>query len=241
MAEALRWLADGHVVEVLSEAIPWPLEPAAEDAAAAYKRERSFYARSGALPVRITITLVAPLGKACPQLQADQRCGIYARRPMACRIYPAEANPFATIDPALRRCPEAAWQSSGPPLWQGIRCVDATTHNAIEQRQRAAKSDALQHAALCDSLGLRIAALANEGYAVHTPVRQQMIDVLRELLAVQTKPGASTDTPQNWLCLSERSESLDLMRNAGAHCAAASGKLLGAGQGSVTYLSCFAG
>jgi len=37
VAEAMRWLEDGNQVQVLTEAIPWPDEPAADDLPALYK------------------------------------------------------------------------------------------------------------------------------------------------------------------------------------------------------------
>ena len=165
---------------------------------------------------------------------------------MACRIYPADANPLGSMDPALRRCPEAAWLPSGPPLLQGIRCVDASTHSAIAQRQQAAVADAFLHAALCASLGLRTAALANEGYAVHTPARPLMLEVLRELAhtPVAAPIDAATGRPdaiaQNWLCLSQRDHSLALLRSADAHCAAPPQTPSNTVQGDVQYLSWFA-
>ena len=81
-------------MQVILEAIPWLEEFPSDDQQAAHRRRRSFAAMSGRLPVRIVVILAADISGACPNLKHDLRCGIYERRPLVCRIYPAEINPF---------------------------------------------------------------------------------------------------------------------------------------------------
>jgi Fe-S-cluster containining protein len=107
-AEAVEWLTDGHQVQLICDASPWPEEPPADDHNAAHRRRRSFAVMSGSMPARVVVILVANLAGACPNLMADMRCGIYERRPLVCRIYPAEINPFVQLEPQKKACPPEA-------------------------------------------------------------------------------------------------------------------------------------
>ncbi|MBV8604347.1 MAG: YkgJ family cysteine cluster protein [Pelomonas sp.] len=187
--EAVDWLRDGHAVEVLCDAIPWVAEPSEHDLTAKFKRERSFGAMSGALPIRVLVTLVAPLGSGCPNLSTNNECSIYARRPMGCRAYPAESNPFLVLKPAGRRCPEEAWSAAAPPFMRQGQYVDPELRALISRRQRQAVDDVPKLAWMCRQLGLAKAAMANEGYAAHQPRQEDLLDALSSEAGVAPAPA----------------------------------------------------
>lgn len=208
--EAISWLRRGGAVRILCEAIPWPEEPAADDAEAQYRRARSFAATSGALPARIMTTLVAAFAGACPFLAEDMRCGAYAERPRVCRIYPAEINPFATLTPERKACPPEAWADDQPWLLRDGVVVDTATANLITASRAAAVADTAAKEALCAILGIDRAALANEGFVIHTPAPDRL------LAALEAAKQASTATPFGWQVLSNRSTTLAMLADAGA-------------------------
>jgi Fe-S-cluster containining protein len=207
--EAPRWLQDGHRIEVLCEAIPWVDEPPPSDRAAQFKRERSFATQSGTLPIRVLVTLAAPLGDGCPNLAPDQRCSIYERRPRACRIYPAEFNPLLEFAPERRRCPPEAWRAgSGPFIRQGAY-VDPELRVLVRDRLKQAVDDVPTLRALCETLGIGQAALANEGYVAHSPDAQ---DLIRALSSTERRPAPS---PSGWTFVSDQAETVEAIRSCG--------------------------
>ncbi len=226
-AEAVRWLQDGHPVQVLCEAIPWPGEPPAADLLGAFKRERSFSAVSGALPIRVLVTLAAPLGQSCPNLLADNRCGIYERRPDVCRIYPAETNPFRALVTAGKRCPPEAWQAGGRPLMRNALPTDRELRRHIESRLLRMVADVPLQEELCATLGVRTAALANEGYAVHSPDSGNLLQVL---LAAGKRPPPAR---QGWDFITDCAKTVEAIRSCDARCFLASDH----SPGGVEYLS----
>ena len=169
VAEATAWLERGSNIQILCEAVPWPEEPAADNAPAQHKRGRSFAASSGELPLRVVVILVGAFTGACPHLGADLRCGIYETRPRVCRIYPAEINPFVTLAPEQKLCPPEAWTPERPVLAIDQKIVDATTFELIQQSRQTDMADTAAKALLCAYLDIDTAALANEGLAVFSP------------------------------------------------------------------------
>jgi len=231
VGEALNWLQDGNPVEVLCEAIPWPSEPPPSDLAAAFKRERSFPARSGALPIRVLVTLVAPLGDACPNLASDQSCQIYQRRPRACRIYPAESNPFVEFVPARKRCPTEAWRAGGEPFIRHGAYVQPELRVVVQGKMQQAVDDVPALQALCAALGLRQAAMANEGYVVHAP---SAADFLNGLSVAPREPARDL---ANWEFVSNNSETVEAIQSCNGECLPSSGGL----HSQASYLSLFSG
>lgn len=230
--EAVAWLERGDVVEAICDATPWFEEPSAGDAGMAYTRDRSFPASSGAVPVRITLRLVASFQGPCPNRQADMRCRIYPERPRVCRIYPADIFPFGVFDPTGKNCPPEAWDTAYELLIRDGRCVAPETAALIEDARTAAREDAAAAAALCARLGIAQAGLANEGYAVHTPAPEALLGALRWSLA-------TPDTPQphgDWLILSNRPQTVDALKTTEAHGAAVQRGDLGNGR---QYLGLF--
>lgn len=214
VAEAVDWLRAGREVQVFCEAIPWRYEPPHDDKLAAYKRARSFAATSASLPMRVLPLLVAPIPGACPHLQPDNRCAIYARRPLVCRIYPAEINPFLELQPEHKACPSDAWTPGRPALQRRGVLVDARLQTLIESARASAVADVPVKAAVCAALGLAAASLANEGYAVYTPERAAL---LAALLAgeAQAEHGAAPP-PTHWRFVSNRRATVDALAEIGA-------------------------
>jgi Fe-S-cluster containining protein len=208
--EAMAWLRDGGNVQLFCEAIPWPEEPPADNQLAWYKRRRSFAATSGQLPVRIIVSLMAVFEGACPNLQPDMRCGIYERRPRACRVYPAEVNPFFALDREAKLCPPEAWQSAEVLQSDDGSWRDAEVAGAIVGMREADARDAEVKARVCAILGILSSGLSNEGVVIHAPENARLLAALE---AATT--GVGEQQPQAWHIVSHRRATLDLLQSAG--------------------------
>jgi len=212
--EAIAWLRAGGDVKCFSEAISWPVEPDVANLPAQHKRKRSFPAQSGKLPVRVTVTLVALFDGPCPNLGADMRCGIYSERPRVCRIYPAEVNPLIRLDPVSKACPPEAWTVDMPLFARDGRVVDTTTESLIEASRRADSADVAAKEILCQSLGISIAAMANEGVAVWSFERGVMS---RALEACRDGVGREPAGGSQWRLMTNRDSTYQILEEIGAH------------------------
>lgn len=209
--EAIAWLRRGGHVELLCDAMPWPVEPEPGDAFAAYKRARSTAATSGSLPVRITAVLTASHAGPCPNLRDDLRCGIYDERPLVCRIYPAEINPFVALMPGGKQCPPDAWQHA--PLIHGGTLVDAATRVHIARSRAASEAETPLRARLCAALGIDTAAVANEGFMVHAPPAAALLAALTDLRAAS--PAEAVEATE-WKLVSNRAPTVETLVSVGA-------------------------
>jgi Fe-S-cluster containining protein len=217
--EAIAWLRDGGKVDVFCEAIPWPEAPPVDNLPAWYKHRRSFAATSGQLPLRVIVSFMATFEGACPNLQSDMRCGIYARRPRACRVYPAEVNPFIELDRAAKLCPPEAWQAdavlrNGDGAWN-----DADIAEAIVGMRDADARDAGVKARVCAILDISTSGLSNEGVVIHAPGRERLLAALE---AARATADAAEPADAGWRIVSNRQGTLDLLRSAGTASLAAS-------------------
>jgi Fe-S-cluster containining protein len=208
--EATAWLRDGGEVQLFCEAIPWPEDPPADNQLAWYKRRRSFGAMSGQLPVRVIVSLMATFEGACPNLQPDMRCGIYERRPRACRVYPAEVNPFISLDRAGKLCPPEAWQSSAVLQQDDGQWNDPEVAGAIVGMREADGRDAQIKARLCAILGISTSGLSNEGVVIHAPARDRLLAALDA-----ARGDVDDDAVSAWQVVSNRKGTLELLRSAG--------------------------
>ncbi|TXC84128.1 YkgJ family cysteine cluster protein [Paraburkholderia azotifigens] len=215
--EALDWIARGGDVQLYCDAIVWPQEPPESDALAQHRRRRSFAAHSGALSVRVAVTLVAAFKGPCPHLGANMACGAYDQRPRVCRIYPAEVNPFVPFDPSGKLCPPDAWSSNQPPLMRAGQLVTPEIDALIAQSRDADQRDRLTKAYLCTLLGYDTAALANEGYAIYAPQRTR---VQAALQAAQQAAAQIDDpeprSPHPWHLITNRAATLSTLRSLSA-------------------------
>lgn len=214
--EAVAWLERGQPVNVLCEAMVWPVEPE-NDAVAAYKKERSFPAACGPLPIRIGMSLAAHHDGPCPNLLPDLRCRIYDARPLVCRLYPVEFNPFVVFDPKSKRCPPEAWEPSNPVLLTNDGYAGNELPDAIARFRAAAASEVGIKAGICEALGLRAASLANEGYMTYRPDPATLLDILRN--AMTGGNAEERAQPADWTIVSNRKATLDMLSSVGAPCA----------------------
>ena len=226
--EALEWLTAGHTVQVLCEALPWATEPSASDALGQHRRRRSFEARSGELPVRVIVVLAASFAGACPNLNDQRLCGIYERRPMVCRIYPAEIRPGLEVLPSRKACPPEAWDGARPIFVSRHQIVDADLRALIQRSRDHDVRDVPVKERLCAALGLQAAAVADEGWAIHAPASA---DLLRELQRAGAAPAGPLGRGQ-WQLLSNRQATVDGLTRLRALGAVAGGP---ARQGGVEY------
>jgi Fe-S-cluster containining protein len=227
IAEAAAWLEDGGEVELFCEAIPWPGEPAPDNQLAAHKRRRSFAATSGDLPIRVIVSLMATFAGACPNLLPDMRCGIYERRPRACRVYPAELNPFFTLDRAAKLCPPEAWETDSLLYDEQGAVVDSEVAQAAIGMREADAAEAESKARLCAMLGIGVAGLSNESMVIHAPGRERLAAALAGL-----RDGVAADDAGDWQLASHRQQTLGLLASASSRSVAASAL----GDGGVTFL-----
>jgi Fe-S-cluster containining protein len=212
VSEAIDWLTAGHDVQLVCEGMPWALEPSSEDAASQHRRRRSFETISGSMPIRVVVILAANLAGRCPNLQADLRCGIYEQRPLVCRIYPAEINPFVRLDPSRKACPPEAWALTQPLMQRGGRLISAQVRDDIKRSREADEQAVSVKQRLCAVLNLSTVALSCEGFVVYSPDRQGLLTGLNLALSESECVIDETD----WHFVSNSSESVDSLVSRGA-------------------------
>jgi Fe-S-cluster containining protein len=210
--EALDWLRTGRSVQIICEALPWVEEPPADDLKAAHRRRRSFATLSGSMPARVMVILAANLEGPCPNLQADLRCGIYESRPLVCRIYPAEINPFLRLDPANKACPPEAWTADHPLIQRDGRVVDDRVREDIQQSRDTDARDVDIKRRLCAALQLNSTSVADEGFVVYSPNGAAL---LTELARAVDDPDSGTIETQ-WRFISNRTETIASLAMRGA-------------------------
>jgi len=212
VTEALAWLERGNDVQILCEALPWPEEPPTENLQAAHKRRRSFTAMSGSLPTRVVAILVGAYVGPCPNLQPDMRCGIYEQRPLVCRIYPAEINPFIELGPTHKACPPEAWSAELPPLVRAGKLVDESILTLIQQSRDADANDLPIKQQACSWLGIDQAAMSNEGFVAYSPDRAALLAALHR---ASDELGVTRRSP-TWRFVSNRRTTVDALMSVGA-------------------------
>jgi Fe-S-cluster containining protein len=212
VSEAMDWLTSGHAVQIICEAMPWLEEPPADDRKAAHRRRRSFATMSGSMPTRAMVILAANLAGRCPNLQADMRCGIYERRPLVCRIYPAEINPILQLDPANKACPPEAWTVDQPLIQRDGRVTDDRVREEIHQSRDTDARDVEVKRRLCAALKLNAASLVDEGFVVYSPDGAAL---LTELARAVGDPDSGTIETQ-WRFISNRAETIASLEMHGA-------------------------
>jgi len=208
----MDWLTAGHSVQLICEATPWLEEPPADDRKAAHRRRRSFAAVSGSMPARVVVILAANFAGSCPNLMTDMRCGIYERRPLVCRVYPAEINPFIKLDAARKSCPTEAWSVEHPLLLRDGHVADARVRANIRQSRDTDRRNVAIKRRLCMALNLNSAALADEGFVVHSPDR----GVLLTELARAAEDGDTETADADWCFISNRAETVASLAVHGA-------------------------
>ena len=188
LAESRQWAADGGTVIILVEAF---LENGHGVPALQFEhaRRRSTRVPSGTTHAWLAVTFAAYNKGPCRNLDADNRCAIYERRPLVCRIYPAEINPHIPLRPGMKDCPPESWEQ-GTPLIVGGQLVDSELATLIERSRQADRDDIQQKAAICTRLGIHTTALKGDGFATYLPDMPGFIAAANE---VCDSPQATPD------------------------------------------------
>lgn len=210
VAEAVHWLERGDGVQLLCEASPWPETLDSEPRAAHFKR-RSFAVTSGSMPARVVVMLVANVVGACPNLLADNRCGIYGDRPLVCRIYPAEINPFVALKPENKGCPPEAWSRDQPVLQRGGALMDDVIRQDIELSRAADVLDADLKCRLCRALNVADTALVHEAMLVYSPTPEILLSALSTVIAAD----ACRQPAPEWRFVSDQPETIENLAKSG--------------------------
>jgi Fe-S-cluster containining protein len=189
LAEAGQWAADGGSVIILTEAFladgyGVPAEQLH------HAQRRSQRVKSGNTDAYVAITFAAYNTGRCRNLDAENLCRIYERRPLVCRIYPMEINPHIPLRPAAKECPEESW-TQGPDLIVGGQLVDHQLAELIEQSRQADRDDIARKEAICAVLGIRTTALKGNGFVAHLPDMATFAKVLAEMDNGDQPPGSS--------------------------------------------------
>ncbi len=167
LGESLQWAADGGSLIILIEAFLADGYGLPEGQLT-HATRRSTLVQSGVTQAQVAITFAAYNKGPCRNLDADNRCGIYERRPLVCRIYPMEINPHIPLRPEAKDCPPEAWEQ-GPDLIVGGQLVDTELSRLIEQSRQADREDIAAKEAICQRLGIRATALKGNGFVAYLP------------------------------------------------------------------------
>lgn len=167
LAEARMWANDGGQVIVLVEGFL-----ANGLGLPAHQREhaerRSATVASGTSQAHVAITFAAYNAGRCRNLDDDNLCRIYERRPLVCRIYPMEINPHIPLNPSIKECPPESWEK-GPDLIIGGELVDRELAALIQRSRQADRDDIRTKDAICAALGIRTTALKGDGFTAYLP------------------------------------------------------------------------
>jgi Fe-S-cluster containining protein len=158
-----------------------------------HAERRSVVVRSGASEAHVAITFAAYNVGPCRNLDEDNRCGIYERRPLVCRIYPAEINPHILLNTATKDCPPESWEQ-GPDLIIGGQLVDQELAQLIQRSRQADRDDIQAKDAICALLGIRTTALKGDGFTAYLPDMNAFATVIDQ---VSAQPLAAPES--DWL------------------------------------------
>jgi len=176
LAEAAQWAADGGSVIVLTEAFLADGYGVAPDQLT-HATRRSHPVTSGSAQAWVAITFAAYNAGRCRNLDADNLCRIYERRPLVCRIYPMEINPHIPLRPQAKDCPPHSWEQ-GPELIIDGQLVDQQLMTLIERSRQADRDDIARKQAICMALGINITALKGNGFVAYLPDMNAFADAV---------------------------------------------------------------
>lgn len=188
LKEARMWAADGGQVIVLvegflSNGLGLPLQQRE------HAERRSVRVRSGASEAYVAITFAAYNVGACRNLDEDNLCRIYERRPLVCRIYPMEINPHIPLNTAVKECPPEAWEQ-GPDLIVGGELADQELLTLIQRSRQADRDEVQTKDVICGLLGIRTAALKGDGFTAYLPQMDAFASIVDQVAAQQPQaPG----------------------------------------------------
>ncbi|KOY02517.1 YkgJ family cysteine cluster protein [Pseudomonas nunensis] len=183
--ETRQWLQRGHDVAVVVEAFnesTWLSQPGQY----AHGAQRAMEVDSGSARINVVAVLAGNALEKCPNLGEDDRCGIYDDRPLVCRIYPMEINPFIALRPEEKACPPQVWEA-GEILFTD-RVVDPILTDQIERSRQADRDDARAKIAMCESMGLNVAAWKGNALAVYLPEHATLLAAINRHDAGESAP-----------------------------------------------------
>jgi len=183
------WAADGGQVIVLVEGF---LDNGLglPDQQREHAERRSVVVHSGATQAHVAITFAAYNVGPCRNLDEDNLCRIYERRPLVCRIYPMEINPHIPLNIAVKECPPESWEQ-GPELIVGGELVDRELAQLIQRSRQADRDDVQTKDGICASLGIRTTALKGDGFTAYLPDMTAFATVIDQ---VQRQPVAAAES-----------------------------------------------
>ncbi len=158
-----------------------------------HAERRSVVVRSGTSEAYVAITFAAYNVGPCRNLDEDNLCRIYERRPLVCRIYPAEINPHIMLNTAIKDCPPESWEQ-GPDLIISGELVDQELAGLIQRSRQADRDDVRAKDAICGLLGIRTTALKGDGFTAYLPDMTVFATVIDQ---VSTQPLAASES--DWL------------------------------------------
>ncbi|EKG33232.1 putative Fe-S-cluster oxidoreductase [Pseudomonas avellanae] len=167
LLEARQWAADGGNVIVLTEAFLSNGYGVAQNQLT-HATRRSTQVNSGSTTAFVAITFAAYNVGRCRNLDEENLCRIYERRPLVCRIYPMEINPHIPLRPETKGCPPESWEQ-GPDLIVGDTLVDTQLMSLIEQSRQADRDEIAAKQLICQQLGIRTTALKGNGFVAYLP------------------------------------------------------------------------
>ena len=185
LEEARMWANDGGQVIALVEGflgngLGLPLQQRE------HAERRSAVVRSGESDAYVAITFAAYNAGRCRNLDEDNLCRIYERRPLVCRIYPMEINPHIPLNTAVKECPPESWEK-GPDLIVGGELVDQELAGLIHRSRQADRDEIQTKDAICALLGIRTTALKGDGFTAYLPDMTAFATTLDEVIG-QTLP-----------------------------------------------------
>jgi Fe-S-cluster containining protein len=192
LLEAKQWLERGHDVAILLEAFKQPFWPASERE---YQHSllRSAQVSCGDTDVQVTAIFAANALAQCPNLQADDLCSIYDERPLVCRIYPMEINPFIELKPQDKDCPHEAWGHG--EIIASDSGSDSSLNSLIQVSRLADRADARAKIAICNRLGINVAAWKAEALVIQFPARELLLEAIN---AEEPIPESDTQALGRW-------------------------------------------
>lgn len=192
LLEATQWLERGHDVAILLEAFKHPLWSASEQE---YQHSllRSVQVPCGRTHMQVTAIFAANALPQCPNLQVDDRCGIYEERPLVCRIYPMEINPFIELKPQNKECPSDAWEHG--EIIANDTGPEASLSSLVQVSRLSDRADARAKVAICNRLGLNVAAWKADALVIQFPAREQLLQAIN---AEGETPAAATQALGEW-------------------------------------------
>jgi hypothetical protein len=140
------------------------------------------------------------------------RCGIYERRPLVCRIYPVEINPFVELKAENKVCPPEAWARDQPVLQRDGRVLSDVVRRDVQRSRDADVLDVEVKRRLCAALHVAQSAVAREGLLVYSP----SMSILRDAILVAMQDAAPAPANSQWRLVSDSVATLGRLADAGA-------------------------